>query len=147
MSNWLALIWKLNLGNSGGFTLPSVLCGETCLLASWCVGDRCGMPGSDEAWGKSNRLGAKNWRWSSTGRVLGGRTIERLADAVCDLYRAQEDEEHWFLGLALKPWLTISPSLASKPLARVSQFGLQNRQLWFGDLDHKITVMVSCFGP
>jgi hypothetical protein len=29
----------------------------------------------------------------------------------------------------------------------ISQFGPQNRRLWFGDLDLKITVTVSCFGP
>jgi hypothetical protein len=33
-----------------------------------------------------------------TGRVLGGRTIERSGDAVCGLYRAQEDEKREFLG-------------------------------------------------
>ena len=32
-----------------------------------------------------------------TGRVLGGRTIERSGDAVCGLYRAQGDEERGFL--------------------------------------------------
>jgi hypothetical protein len=32
-----------------------------------------------------------------TGRVLGGRTIERLGDVVCDLHRARGDEEHGFL--------------------------------------------------
>jgi hypothetical protein len=37
--------------------------------------------------------------------------------------------------------------LASKPLAQISQFGPQNRQLRFGDLAHKITVTVSLFGP
>jgi hypothetical protein len=33
-----------------------------------------------------------------TGRVLGGRTIERSDDTVCDLHRAYGDEEHRFLG-------------------------------------------------
>jgi hypothetical protein len=33
-----------------------------------------------------------------TGRVLGGRTIERSGDAVCGLYHAQEDEKREFLG-------------------------------------------------
>jgi hypothetical protein len=42
---------------------------------------------------------------------------------------------------------TVSPSLASKPVAQVSQFGPQNRQLRFGDLGLKITVTVSWFGP
>jgi hypothetical protein len=33
-----------------------------------------------------------------TGRVLGGRAIERSGDVVCSLYRACGDEEHGFLG-------------------------------------------------
>jgi hypothetical protein len=37
--------------------------------------------------------------------------------------------------------------LASKPLGWVSRFEPQNRQLRFGDLDLKITAMVSWFGP
>jgi hypothetical protein len=36
-----------------------------------------------------------------------------------------------------------SCGLTSKPLSRVSQFGPQNRQLQFGDLDLKITTTVS----
>jgi hypothetical protein len=76
-----------------------------------------------------------------------GWTIERSGDAVCGLQHAQGDEEHKFLGLASKPMLTVSPGLASKPIARVCWFGPQNRQLQFGDLAHKITVPVSWFGP
>jgi hypothetical protein len=30
------------------------------------------------------------------GRILDGRTIERLGDVVCGLHRAQGDEEHKF---------------------------------------------------
>jgi hypothetical protein len=33
-----------------------------------------------------------------TGRVLGGRTIERLGGLVCNLHRARGDEERGFLG-------------------------------------------------
>jgi hypothetical protein len=33
-----------------------------------------------------------------TGRILGGRTIERLGEAVCGLHRAYRDEECGFLG-------------------------------------------------
>jgi hypothetical protein len=33
-----------------------------------------------------------------TGRVLGGRTIERSGGAVCGLHRAHGDEERGFLG-------------------------------------------------
>jgi hypothetical protein len=68
------------------------------LLVSWCVGDKCDIAGSDEDLGRSRRPDAKDRGWSSTGRVLGGRTIERLDDAMCGLYRAQGDEERKFLG-------------------------------------------------
>jgi hypothetical protein len=33
-----------------------------------------------------------------TSQVLGGRTIERSGDAMCDLHRARGDEKHGFLG-------------------------------------------------
>jgi hypothetical protein len=52
-----------------------------------------------------------------------------------------------FSGLASKPVATVSPGLASKPVARVSWFGLQNRQLQFGDLGFKITMTISWFVP
>jgi hypothetical protein len=71
------------------------------------------MAGSDEDRGKSRRPGIEDHGWPSIGRVLGGRTIERSGDAMCGLHNAQEDEEHMFLGLTLKPRSTVSPSLAS----------------------------------
>jgi hypothetical protein len=37
-----------------------ILCGESHLLVSWCVGDRCSMTGSDEDHGRSRRPGAEN---------------------------------------------------------------------------------------
>jgi hypothetical protein len=40
----------------------------------------------------------------------------------------------------------IFSSLTSKSVARVSRFGPQNQQLWFGDLGLKITATVSWFG-
>jgi hypothetical protein len=95
------------------------------------------MAGSDEDRGRSRRLGVEDRGWSSIHRVLGGRMIERLV-TLCDLHYAQGDEEHRFLGLASKPWSMVSTcltfktggysscGLASKPLARVSQFGPQN---------------------
>jgi hypothetical protein len=46
------------------------------------------MTGSDENRGRSRRLGAKDWRWSRTGRVLDGRMIEKSDDVVCGLHRA-----------------------------------------------------------
>jgi hypothetical protein len=61
---------------------PVVLCGESCFLISWCASDRCDMAGSDEDRGRSRRLGVEDRGWSSTGRVLGGWSIER-SDAPC----------------------------------------------------------------
>jgi hypothetical protein len=71
----------------------SILCGESRLLVSWYAGDRCSMVGSDEDRGSCRRAGAEDQGWSSTGRVLGGRTIERLVDVVCGLHRAHGDKE------------------------------------------------------
>jgi hypothetical protein len=65
------------------------------------------MAGSDEDRGRSRRPSVEDRGWSGTGRVLGGRTIERLDDVVCSLYRAQGDEEREFLGLASKLRSTI----------------------------------------
>jgi hypothetical protein len=69
--------------------------------------------------GRSRRPGAKDQGWSSTGRVLSGRMIGRLGDAVCGLHRAKGDEEHGFLGLASKPRSTGFPVWVSKPVASV----------------------------
>jgi hypothetical protein len=41
----------------------------------------------------------------------------------------------------------IFSDLASKPVARVFRFGLQNRQLRFGDLGIKITATIFWFDP
>jgi hypothetical protein len=73
-------------------------CGESHLLVSWCVGDRCNMVGSDEDLGRSRRPSTEDRRWSSTGRVLDGRMIRRLGDAVCGLHHAYGDEECEFFG-------------------------------------------------
>jgi hypothetical protein len=73
-------------------------CGESRLLVSWCVGNRCDMEGSDEDLGRSRIPGVEDWGWLSTCRVLGGRTIERSGDVMCGLYHAQGDEERGFLG-------------------------------------------------
>jgi hypothetical protein len=76
----------------------SILCGELCLLVSWCVGDRCDMAGNDEDHDRSSRPGAEDRGWSSTSRVLSGQTIGRSGDIVCGLYHAQGDEGREFLG-------------------------------------------------
>jgi hypothetical protein len=88
--------------------------------------------------GRSKRLDAEDWGWSSTGRVLSGRTIERSCDAVCGLHRAQGDEEFGFLGSASKPRSTVSSGLASKPVATVLMVWHQNRSFEFPCLGIKI---------
>jgi hypothetical protein len=56
------------------------------------------MAGNDEDPGRSRRHSAKDWGWSGTGWVLGGRVIGRSGDAVCGLHRTRRDEERGFLG-------------------------------------------------
>jgi hypothetical protein len=76
----------------------SCSCGESCLLVSWCVDDRCDMMGDDDDLGSSRRPGAEDQGWSSTGRVLGDRTIGRSGGVVCGLHRAHGYVERGFLG-------------------------------------------------
>jgi hypothetical protein len=79
------------------FSFIFVSFAESCLLVSWCVGGRCDMACSDEDRGSSRRPGVED-RDGHTGRVLGGRAIERSSGAVCGLHRARGDERHEFLG-------------------------------------------------
>jgi hypothetical protein len=95
------------------------------------------MAGSNEDQGRSRKFGARDQGWSSTGRVLSGQTIERSGDTVCGLHRAQRDEEHKFLGSASKPRSTVSPGLASKPVATVLMVWTQNHCLRFSGLGLK----------
>jgi hypothetical protein len=67
----------LNPGHFRCFTFIHVSCGESCLLVSWCAGDRCDMAGSDDDHDRSRRPGAEDQGCSSIGQVFGGRTIER----------------------------------------------------------------------
>jgi hypothetical protein len=86
----------LNPGQFGTFTFIFVSCGESRLLVSWCAGGRCDMAGNDEDHGRSRRPGAEDCD-GCTDWVLGGWTIERLGDTVCDLHHACRDEERGFL--------------------------------------------------
>jgi hypothetical protein len=54
------------------------------------------MVGSNEDCGRSRRPGIEDRGWSSTCRVLGGRTIGRSGDIVYGLHRAQGDDERGF---------------------------------------------------
>jgi hypothetical protein len=51
--------------------------GESCLLVSWCAGDRCGMVCSDEDRGMSRRPDIEDRGWShrSGTRWPGGREV------------------------------------------------------------------------
>jgi hypothetical protein len=95
------------------------------------------MASSNEDQGRSRRLGAEDQGWSSTGRVLGGRTIERSGDAVCGLHHAQGDEKRGFLSLSSKPRSMVYPGLASKMVATVLVVWPQNHSLGFLSLGHK----------
>jgi hypothetical protein len=67
-----------------------------------------------------------------TGRVLGGRAIERSGGAMCGLHRACGDEEREFLGSASKPMSMACEWFCLKTTGTVSHgFGPQNRWRWF----------------
>jgi hypothetical protein len=67
------------------------------LLVLWCAGGRC-------AWHVAMRIVAgvgdlvQRTGDGHTGRVLGGRAVERSGGTVCGLHRARGDEEREFLG-------------------------------------------------
>jgi hypothetical protein len=71
--------------------------GESCLLVSWCAV-------AGVAWHAAMRIVAgvgdlvQRTGDGHTGRVLGGRAIERSGGAECGLHRARGDEECGFLG-------------------------------------------------
>jgi hypothetical protein len=64
----------------------------------------CGVQVAGAAWRAAMRIvtgvGDLTQRTGDghTGRVLGGRAIERLRGTVCGLHRARGDEKHGFLG-------------------------------------------------
>jgi hypothetical protein len=78
------------------FFFTFVSFGESRLFILWCAGGRCDMACSDEGHDRSRKSGAED-QGSHTGQVLDGQVIERSDDAVCDLHRAREDEDHEFL--------------------------------------------------
>jgi hypothetical protein len=83
---------------------------------------------------------------SHTGRVLGGRTIERLGDDVCGPHRASSHRVgfSWF---GLNNGGNGFSQFGLKIGCSGFPFGRQNSQLRFCDLCRKITAIVSCFGP
>jgi hypothetical protein len=65
---------NLNSIHFGSFTFISVSFKESCLLVSWCAGDRCDIVCSDENRDRSRRSGTED-RDGRTSRVLSGREI------------------------------------------------------------------------
>jgi hypothetical protein len=71
---------------------------ETCVCLS------CGVHVAGAAWRAETGIVAgvgdlvQRTEDGRTGRVLGGRTIERSGGAVCDLHRARGDEERGVVG-------------------------------------------------
>jgi hypothetical protein len=78
------------------FSFIFVLFGESRLLVSWCAGGRCDMMCSLQIMTGVGDL-VRRTGDGCTGRVLGGRAIERSGGAVCGLHRARGDEERGFL--------------------------------------------------
>jgi hypothetical protein len=74
-----SLTWRGLNSNPGQFcfSFTFVLCGESCLLVSWCAGGRCGMACSDEDCGSSRRSSAEGRGRShrSGTRWPGGREV------------------------------------------------------------------------
>jgi hypothetical protein len=70
---------------------------ESRLLVSWCAG--AGAAWCAAMWIVAG-VGDLEQRTGDgrTGRVLGGRAIEKSGGTVCGLHRAHRDEEHRFLG-------------------------------------------------
>jgi hypothetical protein len=97
------------------------------------------MVGNDEDRDRSRRPSVEDRGWSSTGWVLGDWTIESRVTSCAILHRAQGDDEREFLGLASKSRSTVSPSLASKPVATVLLVWPQNHSLGFLGLGLKFS--------
>jgi hypothetical protein len=79
------------------FSFTFVSFGESRLVVSLCVG-------GSAAWCVAMRTVAgvgdlmQMIGDGRTGQVLGGRAVERLGDAVCDLHLARGDQKRGFLG-------------------------------------------------
>jgi hypothetical protein len=89
--------------NPGYFGCFTPICSyvQSCLLVSWCVGDRCDIAGSDEDRGRSRRPGVEDQEWSTTCRWVS--------------WFGPRNRQLWFSDLSLK--ITV----------RVSWFGPQNQ--------------------
>jgi hypothetical protein len=78
-----------NPGGFGGSTL-SILYGESCLLVSWYVGDRCDMTDSDEDCGRSRRPSVEDRDGQAqAGYSVAGRSRGRVM--LCVVYTVHKE--------------------------------------------------------
>jgi hypothetical protein len=115
-----------------------IWCGEKCLIVSWCVAGEYDMADNDKDRGRSRRLSAEDQGWSGTSQVLGGQTIGRSGDVVCDLHHTRGgDEKHRFSVLDSKLVATVCQWFSLKPTFTVFWFEPQNQGRQFDDLSLK----------
>jgi hypothetical protein len=87
----------LNPGHFGYFTFIHCFVGESCCLSR-------GVQVAGAAWRAAMRIMAgvrdlvQRTRDGRTGRVLGGRAIERSGGTVYDMHCARGDDKHGFFG-------------------------------------------------
>jgi hypothetical protein len=86
------------------FSFTFVLFVESCLLVSWCAGDRCGMACSNEDRGRSKRPGAEDRGWShrSGTQWPGGREV--------GWHRVRSAPSTWRLGARVS-WLSLKTNI------------------------------------
>jgi hypothetical protein len=149
---------NLNSGSFNGFTLIFASCRESCLLVSWCAGDRCDTAGSDNDRGWRRRPAVEDQGWSSTGRVFSGRMIGRSGDVVCGLHHTRGvrvswlslktkvisllvvwPQNHWvgFFGLGLKTDSYGLVICASKSPRQILRLCLKTKRAMICRLHHK----------
>jgi hypothetical protein len=83
MIHWYAEVWIQIWGISVALRYYLSLCGESCLLVSWCVGDRCDITGSDEDLCRSRRPGAEDrGSQAHVGYLVAGRSWGQVTPCV-----------------------------------------------------------------
>jgi hypothetical protein len=102
------------------------------------------------AWRTAMSIVAEVWdlvqrtKNSRTCWVLGGQTIERSGDTMCDLHRACEDDKRRFLGWASKPSSMVCQWFGLKTTGTVCQcFGLKTNGTVFSSFTSKLAATAS----
>jgi hypothetical protein len=125
------------------------LCGESCLLVSWCAASRCGMEGSNEDPDKSRRPDAEDWDdQAQVGYSVAGRSGGRMMSCViCTMHMEMrstsflvepQNQGRRFPDLGLKTDSSNLMILASKSPRRFFRLCLKTKQTSFCWLHRKI---------